>query len=334
MQPLSAVDAVDSAFPGPLAPTEDAPIASVVIPGLNEGPALAELARRIHAALAPLGRYELIFVDDGSTDDSWQRIVALHEQYPSVRGVRLRRNFGKAMALTAGFRVARAPILVMMDGDLQDDPDDLPRFLEKVREGVDVVVGWKVKRQDPLNRRLLSKLFNGTVSWLTQVKLHDMNCGFKAFRREVIETVPIYGDLFRFIPALASAQGFQISEIPITHHSRPYGRSRYGLERVLRGLFDLVSVLFLIRYSRRPMHLFGLVGLVLGCGGLVVNAYLSVLWLMGRGIGSRPLLMLGVLMTIIGVQFASLGLLGEFLAYQGQKRGYRDLLPVRERVGF
>lgn len=328
------VSAVDSIFPGPLASALSVPEVSVVIPGLNEGESLAELARRVHAALEPLGPYELIFVDDGSTDDSWQRIVALHEQYPSVRGVCLRRNFGKAMALTAGFRVSSAPVLIMMDADLQDDPDDLPRFIEKIREGVDVVVGWKVKRQDPLNRRLLSKLFNGTVSWLTQVKLHDMNCGFKAFRREVIETVPIYGDLFRFIPALASAQGFRISEIPITHHSRQYGRSRYGLERVLRGLFDLVSVLFLIRYSRRPMHLFGGVGLALGLGGLLINAYLSVRWLEGHGIGNRPLLMLGVLMTIIGVQFASLGLLGEFLAYQGQKRGYRDSLPVRDRVGF
>jgi len=331
VQPVSAIESV---FSGPLASTASAPDVSVVIPGLNEGDSLPELARRVHEALEPLGPYELIFVDDGSTDDSWQRIVALHEQYPQVRGVCLRRNFGKAMALTAGFRAARAPILIMMDADLQDDPGDLPRFLEKVREGFDVVVGWKVKRQDPLNRRLLSKLFNGTVSWLTQVRLHDMNCGFKALRREVIETVPIYGDLFRFIAALASAQGFRISEIPITHHSRKYGRSRYGLERVLRGAFDLVSVLFLIRYARRPMHLFGFMGLVLGCGGLLIDAYLTVLWFEGHGIGRRPLLLLGVLMTIIGVQFASLGLLGEFLAYQGQQRGYRDTLPVRERVGF
>jgi glycosyltransferase involved in cell wall biosynthesis len=238
------------------------------------------------------------------------------------------------MALTAGFRVARAPVLIMMDADLQDDPDELPRFLDKIREGVDVVVGWKVKRQDPLNRRLLSKFFNGTVSWLTNVDLHDMNCGFKALRREVIETVPIYGDLFRFIAALAAAQGFRIAEIPITHHSRKFGRSRYGLERVLRGGFDLLSVLFLIRYARSPMHLFGMVGFVLGCGGTLINIYLSVLWFGGHGIGSRPLLMLGVLMTLIGVQFASLGLLGEFLTYQGQKRGFRDTLPVRERVGF
>jgi glycosyltransferase involved in cell wall biosynthesis len=329
---LSALEG--STSPAPLATATLLPQVSVVIPGLNEADSLQELARRVHETLNPLGPYELIFVDDGSTDDSWSRIIALHQQYPSVRGVRLRKNFGKAMALKAGFKVSQAPVLVMMDADLQDDPDDLPRFIQKLAEGFDVVVGWKVKRQDPFNRRVLSAIFNKTVSRLTQVDLHDMNCGFKAYRREVIETIPIYGDLFRFIPALASAQGFRIGEIPVTHHSRQYGKSRYGLERVLRGLFDLVSVLFLIRYARRPMHLFGLVGLLLGCGGLLINAYLSVLWLSGVGIGGRPLLLLGVLMTVIGVQFASLGLLGEFLTYQGQKRDYRDTLPVREHVGF
>jgi glycosyltransferase involved in cell wall biosynthesis len=251
-----------------------------------------------------------------------------------VRGVSLRRNFGKAMALKAGFKLATAPLLVMMDADLQDDPADLPHFIAKIREGYDVVVGWKVKRRDPLNRRVLSWVFNRTVSVLTRVDLHDMNCGFKAYRREVIETIPIYGDMFRFIPALASAHGFRITEIPIKHHSRQFGKSRYGLERLLRGLFDLMSVLFLIRYAGRPMHLFGFVGLVLACGGIAINAYLSVLWLLGHGIGQRPLLLLGVLMTITGVQFASLGLLGEFLAYQSQKQGYLDTLPVRDRIGF
>jgi glycosyltransferase involved in cell wall biosynthesis len=318
----------------PLASAALAPAVSIVVPGLNEGKSLEELARRIHEALAPLGCYELIFVDDGSTDDTWQRIGALHEALPSVRGVSLRRNFGKAMALKAGFQLARAPILVMMDADLQDDPDDLPNFIAKIHEGFDVVVGWKVKRRDPLNRRILSKIFNGTVSWLTKVRLHDMNCGFKAYRREVIETVPIYGDLFRFIPALASAQGFRIGEIPVKHHSRQFGKSRYGLERLMRGSFDLLSVLFLIRYARSPMHLFGLVGLVLAAGGLLINIYLSVLWFSGQGIGHRPLLLLGVMMTITGVQFASFGLLGEFLAYQGQKQGYSDTLPVRDRIGF
>jgi glycosyltransferase involved in cell wall biosynthesis len=318
----------------PLASALSVPEVSIVIPGLNEGKSLPELARRIHAALAPLGSYEIIFVDDGSTDDTWQRISELHAEMPWVRGVSLRRNFGKAMALKAGFKLSKAPILVMMDADLQDDPDDLPEFVAKVREGHDVVVGWKVHRQDPLNRRVLSRIFNGTVSWLTKVDLHDMNCGFKAYRREVIETVPIYGDLFRFIPALASAQGFRIAEIPVKHHSRQFGKSRYGLERLLRGMFDLVSVLFLIRYARSPMHLFGLVGLVLGAGGFFINTYLSVLWFSGQGIGHRPLLLLGVLMTITGVQFGSFGLLGEFLAYQGQKQGYLDALPVRDRIGF
>ncbi len=332
VQPLSAVPGATAA--SSLASAPPLPEVSIVVPGLNEAASLPELAQRVERALSGSTPYELIFVDDGSTDDTWSTISALHEQLPNVRGVSLRSNFGKAMALTAGFKLARAPILVMMDADLQDDPDDLPRFIAKIREGFDVVVGWKVERKDPLNRRVLSKIFNGTVSWLTRVDLHDMNCGFKAYRRDVIETVPIYGDMFRFIPALAAAQGFRIGEIPITHHSRQHGKSRYGLERLLRGMFDLISVLFLIRYARRPMHLFGLVGLVLGVGGLVINAYLTVVWLSGQGIGQRPLLLLGVLMTLIGVQFASLGLLGEFLAYQGQKRGYKDSLPVRERIGF
>jgi glycosyltransferase involved in cell wall biosynthesis len=329
------VSVVESPLHGtPVSSAVVVPAISVVVPGLNEGQSLAELARRIDDALGPVATYELIFVDDGSTDDTWQRICELSEQQPNVRGVSLRRNFGKAMALKAGFTLARAPILVMMDADLQDDPDDLPGFMAKIQEGYDVVVGWKVKRKDPLNRRVLSRIFNSTVSWLTKVNLHDMNCGFKAYRREVIETVPIYGDLFRFIPALANAHGFRIAEIPIKHHSRQFGRSRYGIERLLRGLLDLLSVLFLIRYARSPMHLFGLVGLVLGSAGLLINAYLSLLWFSGHGIGQRPLLLLGMLLTITGVQFASFGLLGEFLTYQSQKQGYLDTLPVRARIGF
>jgi glycosyltransferase involved in cell wall biosynthesis len=330
-----SVSVVESSLEeAPLVAAEPIPEVSIVVPSLNEGPSLAELARRTEEVLGGSVAYELIFVDDGSTDDTWQQITKLHDEHPSVRGLSLRRNFGKAMALKAGFKLARAPVLIMMDADLQDDPSDLPKFISKISEGYDVVVGWKVKRHDPLNRRILSKIFNGTVSRLTKVRLHDMNCGFKAYRREVIETVPIYGDLFRFIPALAFSHGFRIAEIPVKHRSRQYGKSRYGLERVLRGLFDLLSVLFLIRYARSPMHLFGLVGLVLGTGGLIINAYLSVLWFSGHGIGHRPLLMLGVMMTIMGVQFASFGLLGEFLAYQGQKQGYVDSLPVRKRVGF
>jgi glycosyltransferase involved in cell wall biosynthesis len=309
------------------------PEISIVVPGLNEGESLPELARRIEAVLGATERYELIFVDDGSTDDSWQVISRLASENPSVRGIRLRSNFGKAMALTAGFHGARGDIFMMMDADLQDDPEDLPQFIAKIREGLDVVVGWKVNRKDPLNRRLLSKVFNGTVRKVTGVSLHDMNCGFKAYRKDVIRAIPIYGDLFRFIPVLAAARGFKVTEVPVRHHSRAFGQSRYGLERVLRGFFDLMSVVFLTRYARRPMHLFGLIGLLLATAGMIINVYLTVQWFMGEPLGRRPLLQLGVLLVVTGIQFGSLGFLGEFMTWQAQMRRYDDELPIREVVG-
>ena len=312
----------------------DEPEVSLVVPGLNEADSLPELSRRIAEVLDERSiPFELIFVDDGSTDDTWQVIAELHQADPRVMGVRLRKNFGKAMALSAGFERVRSDVVVMMDADLQDDPVDLPKFLEKVAGGLDVVVGWKVDRRDPLNRRVLSKIFNGTVAMVTGVKLHDMNCGFKAYRREVIGSIPIYGDLFRFIPVLANWQGFTVGEVPVKHHPRKHGRSRYGLERILRGLFDLLSVTFLTRYSRKPMHLFGVVGLVSTFAGLGISAFLSVRWLQGYAIGHRPLLLLGVLLIVLGIQFFSLGLIGEFLTFQHQRRHEREKLPVREVIG-
>ncbi|MEZ4442113.1 MAG: glycosyltransferase family 2 protein [Polyangiaceae bacterium] len=307
---------------------------SFVIPGLNEAESLPELARSISAVAKELGQeHEIIFVDDGSTDDTWQVIAGLREELPSVRGVRLRANFGKAMALSAGFARARGETVFMMDADLQDDPKDIPKFLEAIAGGLDVVVGWKVNRLDPANRKVLSRIFNGTVGLVTGVRLHDMNCGFKAFRREVIQTIPIYGDLFRFIPVLAKWQGFSVGEVPVNHHARKYGRSRYGLERILRGFFDLMSVVFLTRYSRKPMHLFGLIGLLLSVAGFGICTYLTVLWFMGEAIGHRPLLMLGVLCILLGIQFVSMGLIGEFLTFQYQRKHDRERLPVREEVG-
>lgn len=308
------------------------PSVSLVIPGLNEAKSLPKLAAGIDETLSGKERYELIFVDDGSTDDSWQVIAELAGKNPAIRGVRLRANFGKAMALASGFAEAKGEVLIMMDADLQDDPQDLPQFLDSVRSGSDVVVGWKVNRKDPLSRRVASKVFNGTVKFFTGVALHDMNCGFKAFRREVIETIPIYGDLFRFIPVFASAEGFSVTETAVRHHARAYGRSRYGLERIFRGFFDLLSVLFLTRYARKPMHLFGLLGLIIGAIGLALAAYLTVLWLNDVGIGSRPLLLASVMMMVMGVQLASLGFIGEFLTYQNQKRSFRDSPPIRERI--
>lgn len=312
---------------------DEGPEVSLVVPGLNEADSLPELAKGIHEALDGVRRYEIIFVDDGSTDDTWKVIGKLHRKNPAVSGVRLRANFGKAMALSAGFERAQAELVIMMDADLQDDPSDLPNFLEKVGDGLDVVVGWKVDRRDPLNRRVFSRIFNGTVGMLTGCKLHDMNCGFKALRKEVLRAIPIYGDLFRFIPVLAKWQGFRVDEVPVKHHARKHGRSRYGLERILRGFFDLMSILFLTRYSRKPMHLFGLLGLVAAVAGVAVCSYLTVLWFQGQVIGTRPLLLLGVLLIVLGIQFFSLGLIGEFLTFQYQRRHDRELLPVREEIG-
>ncbi|MGB8330187.1 MAG: glycosyltransferase family 2 protein, partial [Polyangiales bacterium] len=275
------------------------PKVTLVVPGLNEAESLPLLAAQVKDALGSETSYELIFVDDGSTDDSWEVICALNESDPAVRGVRLRKNFGKAMALAAGFERARAEIVVMMDADLQDDPADLPKMIEKIEGGLDVVVGWKVERQDPLNRRIFSRIFNGTVGYVTGVRLHDMNCGFKAYRSEVLESIPIYGDLFRFIPVLASWQGFSVGETPVNHRARKFGQSRYGLERILRGFFDLLSVSFLTKYSRKPMHLFGLLGLFFTFLGLLICGYLSILWLRGEPIGARPLLLLGVLLILV-----------------------------------
>lgn len=308
------------------------PAVTLVVPGLNEAESLPLLAAQIKEAL-PDTPYELIFVDDGSTDDSWQVINDLHEADPAVRGLQLRANFGKAMALAAGFEHARADIVIMMDADLQDDPADLPKMLEKIDGGLDVVVGWKVERHDPLNRRIFSFVFNKTVGLVTGVRLHDMNCGYKAYRSEVLDSIPIYGDLFRFIPVLASWQGFRVGEIPVNHRARQFGRSRYGLERILRGFFDLLSVSFLTKYSRKPMHLFGLLGLLFTALGVLICSYLAVLWFSGEAIGARPLLLLGVLLILVGAQSFSIGLIGEFMAFQYQRKDSRETLPVRETIG-
>lgn len=318
---------------GAIVPESRAPKVTVVVPGLNEAESLPLLAAQVKEALGSETSYELIFIDDGSTDDSWQVIQDLHESDSAVRGVRLRSNFGKAMALAAGFERARADIVVMMDADLQDDPADLPKMIERIEGGLDVVVGWKVERHDPLNRRIFSRIFNGTVRYVTGVRLHDMNCGFKAYRREVLQSIPIYGDLFRFIPVLASWQGFTVGEMPVNHRARQFGQSRYGLERILRGFFDLLSVSFLTKYSRKPMHLFGSLGLLFTVLGLLISGYLSVLWLQGEAIGSRPLLLLGVLLILVGVQSFSIGLLGEFMTFQYERKHEREHLPIREVVG-
>lgn len=308
------------------------PRVSIVIPGVNEAESLGELAEGIIKSLEGRTSFEIIFIDDGSTDNTWEVVRGLRASDGRVRGVRLRKNFGKAMALSAGFDRSLGEIVITMDADLQDDPVDLPAFIAKIEEGLDVVVGWKVTRLDPTNRLILSRIFNGTVRRATGVKLHDMNCGFKAYRREVLKTIPVYGDLFRFIPAFAAHEGFRVAEVPVKHNARKFGRSRYGLERILRGFFDLLSVLFLTRYSRKPMHLFGLMGLSLATIGFLTEGYLTVLWFLGHKIGDRPLLLLGALEIILGIQFFSTGFIGEFMTYQNNKRRGAADLPIREET--
>jgi glycosyltransferase involved in cell wall biosynthesis len=299
-------------------------VISVVVPVHNEERSVALLLDELRSALEPLGReWEVVFVDDGSTDGSFGALTRLHAANENVHVVRLRRNFGKAAALAAGFEEASGELIVTIDGDLQDDPAEIPRLLAKLDEGFDLVSGWKARRRDPWSRRLLSRIFNAATSRLSGLRLHDMNCGLKAYRAEVVRGLSLYGELHRFLPVLAHHRGFRIAELPVNHRPREHGRSRYGLERYLRGFFDLMTVSFIGRYRNRPLHLFGGLGLALGGLGLAVLVYLTVVKLSGEAIGHRPLLTLGVLLVVVGLQFFSLGLISELVLSQHEERAER-----------
>ena len=294
---------------------------SVVVPLLDEEGSLEELYREICAALEPRGEpFEVIFVDDGSTDGSMGVLARLHDESTNVVVVHLRRNFGKAAALKAGFLEARGETVVTIDADLQDDPAEIPQLLAKLDEGFDLVSGWKARRNDPFLRRLFSRVFNWTTGAISGVRLHDVNCGLKAYRAEVLRDMRLYGELHRFIPVLASYQGFRVAEVSVNHRARRHGSSRYGPERYLRGFFDLLSVTFMGRYRYRPLHLFGGLGLLMGALGFIILLYLSVLWFWGQGIGGRPLFFLGVLLEVVGIQLVSLGLLSELITSQHEER--------------
>jgi len=282
---------------------------------------VALLFDELQAALEPLDQpWEAVFVDDGSTDGSFAALTRLHNAKDNVRVVRLRRNFGKAAALAAGFTQARGDIVVTIDADLQDDPAEIPRLLAKLDEGFDLVSGWKAHRRDPLSRRALSRIFNWVTSRVSGLRLHDMNCGLKAYRAEVVKELRLYGELHRFIPVLAHYRGHRIAELPVNHRPREHGRSRYGVERYLRGFLDLLTVSFIGRYRHRPLHLFGGLGLGLGAIGFAILVYLTVLKIGGHAIGERPLLTLGVLLLVVGLQFFSLGLISELITSMHEER--------------
>jgi glycosyltransferase involved in cell wall biosynthesis len=309
-------------------------VISVVVPVHNEERSVALLLDEIASALEPLGReWEAVFVDDGSTDGSFAALTRLHAASDNVRVVRLRRNFGKATALAAGFEEAAGELIVTIDADLQDDPAEIPRLLAKLDEGFDLVSGWKARRRDRWSRRVLSRIFNAATRRLSGVRLHDMNCGLKAYRAEAVRGLSLYGELHRFLPVLAHQRGFRIAELPVNHRPRAHGRSRYGLERYLRGFFDLLTVAFIGRYRQRPLHLFGGLGLVLGALGSAILVYLTILKLGGAAIGHRPLLALGVLLVVVGMQFFSLGLIGELVLSQHEARADRRAeLQVEETL--
>lgn len=288
---------------------------SVVIPLFNEEGSLDTLHRRLSEVLtAQKVRYEIIYVDDGSTDNSYPILQAIHAEDSNTKVVRFRRNFGKAAALTAGFEVARGDIIVTMDADLQDDPDEIPNFIAAIHNGSDLVSGWKKKRYDPLNKRIPSKLFNKVTCTIAGVKLHDFNCGFKAYRRELLDHIELYGELHRYIPALAGWKGFSVGEIEVKHHPRKFGKSKYGYERLLKGLFDIVTIYFTRKYGKRPLHIFGKVGMWFGLLGVGALGYLTVLWFLGqRPIGDRPLFLFGMLSILFGMQLIVFGLINEML---------------------
>jgi glycosyltransferase involved in cell wall biosynthesis len=296
-------------------------VISVVVPLFNEEHSLDALYHEIAAVLDSQPEpYEVVFVDDGSTDGGMAVLERLHAESTNVVVVHLRRNFGKAAALQAGFLEAGGDVIVTMDADLQDDPAEIPQLLAKLDEGFDLVSGWKARRNDPWTRRVLSKVFNWATAVVSGVRLHDVNCGLKAYKAEVLKGMRIYGELHRFIPVLASYRGFRVAEIPVNHRAREHGRSRYGLSRYLRGFFDLLSVTFMGRYRHRPLHLFGGLGLVMGFVGSLVLLYLTVIKIGGAAIGHRPLLTLGVLLVVVGIQLLSLGLLSELITSQHEER--------------
>jgi glycosyltransferase involved in cell wall biosynthesis len=299
----------------------DRRLLSVVVPLLNEEATLTDLYAELRSALDPTGlEWEVVFVDDGSTDGSYRELVLLHSAHLNVRVVRLRRNFGKAAALAAGIEVAAGDVIVTMDADLQDDPAEIPSLVAKLDDGFDVVSGWKCDRHDPFVRRFVSRIYNTATRVATGVKLHDMNCGLKAYRAEVFEHVHLYGERHRFVPVLADHLGFSVTELPVNHRARANGSSRFGIERYLRAPFDLLTIVFMGRYRNRPLHLFGGLGVIASVAGVTILAYLTAIKIGGAGIGNRPLLMLGVLLVVVGVQLLSLGLIGEMLTSHHEEK--------------
>ena len=313
-----------------------APEVSLVIPVFNEEGNLANLHQEITEVLEPYGkRYEIIFVDDGSTDASFALLKALHHRDPTVCVIRFRKNFGQTAALAAGFDEARAPVIVTLDADLQNEPRDIPLLVERLDAGFDIVCGWRKDRKDPfLSRRLPSQIANWLISATTGVRLHDYGCTLKAFRSDVVKNLQLYGEMHRFIPAVASSLGVSIDEVVVGHRPRSQGESKYGISRTFRVLLDLMTVKFLLSYSRSPLQIFGSAGLFMGSLGMFFGGYLTwVKFGLGESIGGRPLLLLASLLMLGGLQLVSLGLIGELQVRLNQESSRTKPYAIRETLG-
>jgi glycosyltransferase involved in cell wall biosynthesis len=303
---------------------------SVVVPVYDEEDNVGALHEQLTRVLRSLGKsYEILFIDDGSRDGTLERLDAIVAADPQVRVVSFRRNFGKAAALSVAFEEVRGEYVITMDGDLQDDPAEIPAFLEKIAEGYDLVSGWKRQRHDPISKRWPSRVFNCMTAWVSGIPLHDFNCGFKAYRREVVASLHIYGQLHRYIPVLADRLGFRVGEREVRHRPRKSGRSKYGGARFINGFLDLLTVMFLGSSQRNPLHVFGRIGAVCLAVGLVIDIYMAALWIAEGALRVRPLLIVGVILVVVGIQFITMGLLAEMIT--NANRG-GETYPVRKRL--
>lgn len=299
------------------------PQVSVVVPLFNEAESLAELTEKLADVLSESYTFEIIFVDDGSTDHSWQQLQQLSGQYENIRAIQFRRNYGKSTALQEGFEAAQGRYIATIDADLQDDPFEIPRMIEMLeQQGFDLVSGWKKKRNDPLSKTIPSRFFNKVTALMTGIKLNDFNCGLKVYKKEVIDTISLHGEQHRYIPLLAKREGYnQIGEMVVRHHPRKHGKTKFGLSRYMHGFLDLITLLFVSRYLQRPMHFFGTLGFLFLLVGGGINLYLTIDKLFfGHPLGDRPLLLFGVMLMVLGAQIFSVGFLGELIFKQQNQR--------------
>lgn len=313
---------------------KEIPEISVVVPIYNEEQSLKELVSGILKVFEEtddknMKLHEILLIDDGSSDNSWNSITQLKTATGKIIAIKLRKNVGKSIALQTGFTHASGDIIITIDADLQDDPAEIPKLVAKLQEGYDLVSGWKLKRKDPLSKTIPSKLFNFAVTRMFGLKLHDINCGFKAYRSTIAKSLVLYGEFYRFIPIILSNRGYKISEVLVKHHPRKYGKSKYGIERMPRGALDFLSLLVITRFLNRPGHFFGFIGLVIGSAGFLILSYLSVIWFLGtHPIGNRPLFFLGILLLLLSAQIIATGVLAELINFHHRESKNADSVEI------